>query len=84
MSDRECVLRFLAFYIDGWETYAENNLARYLGTVMDKINRLTSEERHMMAEDFKKAMRAGFEIFGLNAFRKSSPRRKVPRQQILV
>ncbi len=70
MSDRECVLRFLAFYIDGWESYSENNLDGYLGSVMEKLNRMSMIERENIFVEFKKAMRAGFEIFGLNAFRK--------------
>jgi hypothetical protein len=37
MSDRECVLRFLAFYFDRWEFYSANDLDGYLGSAMNKI-----------------------------------------------
>jgi len=40
MADRECVLRFMAFHIDPWEEYASNDLDGYLGTAMEKINRM--------------------------------------------
>lgn len=72
MADRECVLRFLAFYIDSWEEYDANDLDGYLGRAMAKINGMTLEEREAVSEDFKKAMRAAYNIFGDDAFRKLS------------
>ncbi len=70
MADRECVLRFLAFHIDPWEQYSANDLNGYLGKVMKKINRMTEQERDALAADFRNVMRAAFEIFGDDAFRK--------------
>ena len=70
MGDRECVLRFLAFHMEPWENYAANNLDGYLGHAMKKVNEMRLEDRDALAEDFKKAMCAGFDIFGEEAFRK--------------
>jgi hypothetical protein len=70
MADRECVLRFLAFYVDPWEDYDANDLDGYLGRTMTKINKMTPERREAVAEDFKKAMRAARCIFVDDAFRK--------------
>jgi len=70
MADRECVLRFLAFYIEPWEKYDENDLNGYLGKSMDKINAMSPAARNKIALEFKKAMRAAFAIFGKDAFRK--------------
>jgi hypothetical protein len=70
MADRECVLRFLAFHIDEWEGYNSNDLDGYLGTAMDKINRMSPEERLASANDFKKAMGSASVIFDDDAFRK--------------
>ena len=70
MADRECVLRFLAFHIEPWEKYTTNGLDDYLGNIMEKINRMSVDERDVITVDFKKAMRAAFDIFGENAFRK--------------
>lgn len=70
MADRECVLRFLAFYIDPPEKYVTNDLNGYLGKVMEKINRMSSQERDVLTADFKKAMCAASDIFGEYAFRK--------------
>ena len=70
MGDRECVLRFLAFHMEPWENYAANDLDGYLGHAMKKVNEMRSEDRDALAEDFKKAMCAGFDIFGEEAFRK--------------
>ncbi len=70
MADRECVLRFVAFYIEPWETYSANDLDGYLGLTMDKINEMDSRRRDDLLEDFKRAMGAALGIFGPNAFRK--------------
>ena len=74
MADRECVLRFLAFYIDPPEKYATNDLNGYLGKVMKKINEMSSKERDSLSADFKKAMCAASDIFGEYAFRKRTNR----------
>ena len=70
MSDRECVLRFLAFHIDPWEAYAANDLDGYLGSAMRKINQMNPQQRDALTADFKKAMRAASDIFSEDAFRK--------------
>lgn len=70
MGDRECVLRFLAFHIDPWDDYSAIDLDSYLGLAMEKINKMKPDVRAEVAEDFGKAMRAAFEIFGEDAFRK--------------
>ena len=70
MADRECILRFLAFYIDPWENYDANDLDGYLGRAMTKINSMAPERRDAVAGDFKKAMRAALRIFEADAFRK--------------
>ena len=70
MADRECVLRFLAFYIDPWEKYSSNDLDGYLGAAMAKINTMGESKRNEVADVFKSAMRAAVDIFGGDAFRK--------------
>lgn len=72
MADRECVLRFLAFHVEPWEEYSENSLDGYLGTTMEKINRMEDRQRSDLFADFKKAMRGAYDIFGSDAFRKRS------------
>ena len=83
MADRECVLRFLAFYIEPWEKYDGNDLNGYLGKSMNKINEMSPAARDEIASEFKKAMRAAFDIFGNDAFRKrtsaDAPRRFVSK-----
>ena len=70
MGDRECVLRFLAFHMDPWEKYTDNSLDSYLVYAMKKINKMSQKELDALAKDFKKAMTAGVDIFGKEAFRK--------------
>ena len=72
MADRECVLRFLAFHIDRWEQYSANDLDGYLGLAMKKINKLNPDGWSKLSRNFRKAMRASYNIFGNQAFRKPS------------
>ena len=74
MADRECILRFLAFYIDHWSHYSASNidLNAYLTNAMRKIASIGREERSVLAGDFKKAMDAGFRIFGRDTFRRQT------------
>ncbi len=70
MADRECVLRFIAFYANAWEKYNDNDLNGYLSRVMNKINDTAPEDLGLLAKDFEKAMEAAYRIFGSEAFRK--------------
>ena len=72
MADRECILRFLAFYMDPWSNYSTSkiDLNTYLTNAMKKISEIKPEERDQFATDFKKAMDAGIRIFGRDAFRR--------------
>ncbi len=78
MADRECVLRFLAFYITPWEEYSSSDLNGYLVRTMQEINDMSECERNNFAVDFRKAMLAASDIFGENAFRKPSGERRLP------
>ena len=70
MADRECVLRFLAFCLTKPEWYSANKFDDFLTDTMEKVNLLSCNERTRFANDFKKAMRAAYAIFGDHAFRK--------------
>ena len=70
MADRECVLRFVAFYATPWEEYDANDLNGYLCRAMEHINAMTLERRNSISKDFKKAMQAAYDLFGQDAFRK--------------
>ncbi len=70
MADRECVLRFLAFYLTPPEEYAVNDLDKFLSNAMSRVNSMSCQERIDIGEDFKKAMVAAYEIFAEDAFRK--------------
>ena len=70
MVDRECILRFLAFYVDPWEEYSDNDIDGYLGKAMETINAMSQRDRIAVAIAFRRAMRAAGDIFGKRAFRK--------------
>ena len=83
MDDRECVLRFVAFYAQPWEEYDVNDLNGYLCRVMENVNTMTLERRNSISKDFKKAMQAAYDLFGQDAFRKrrsrDDPRRPISK-----
>lgn len=70
MADRECVLRFLAFYIEPWQSYSSNNVDGLFNNTMVKINSLNPDQRDGFRQDFERSMRAAYLIFEHDAFRK--------------
>ena len=70
MDDRACVLRFLAFRMTPGEEYSGTSLDEYLDAAMKAINSMKQERRNVLADDFRRAMRAAADIFGDDAFRK--------------
>lgn len=72
MADRECVLRFLSFFLTSPEQYSENDLDKFLSNAMKSINKLNEAERREIEKEFDKAMTTAYRIFGNDAFRKRS------------
>ena len=70
MADRECVLRFLAFYINPWEQYDANDLDGFLVGAMKSLNLMKREQREQLKEKFRETMAAAAAIFEKDAFRK--------------
>ncbi len=70
MDAQECVLRFTAFYLNGWRNYDRNDLDAYLSEAMRQINGLGQANFDKVCARFLVAMDAAYEIFGLDAFRK--------------
>ena len=72
MADRECVLRFIAFY-SRFSEY-KGDLDGFLVTAMKALNDPADEERlDVLRQDFRAAMKLSFDLFGSHAFRR--PRR---------
>ncbi len=69
-ADQECVLRFMAFRIDPWQSYDARDLDGYLGKTMRRINQLNEEQRARYRNDFVRSMDAAYKIFGADTFRK--------------
>lgn len=77
MEDRDYVTRFIGFYLD--KTNYQPDLDAFLNKGMAKLRILTEVQRQEILEDFRKAMLAAHQIFGVYAFRKkasSNDRRK--------
>lgn len=72
MQDRELVLRFIAFFLNGWREYKPTSLDAFLGQTMQDISSKSTsdEERVRIERRFHSAMSASHDIFGELAFRK--------------
>lgn len=70
MAARECALRFLAFWMTPWHDYETSDLDGFLNAAMQRLNSLTPIELTGCKESYERAMRAAFEIFGVDSFRK--------------
>ncbi|MFD3163309.1 DUF262 domain-containing protein [Herpetosiphon sp. NSE202] len=73
MSDREFVLRFIAFHLVPPEKYNRNEFAdfdSFLSNTMATINKLDQKALDSFEQQFRRAMRAAKAIFDKDAFRK--------------
>lgn len=74
MADRECVLRFIAFYRLGLASY-NGNLDVFLTQAMASIDAsIDNSAKDEMRQAFFRAMQLAKKLFGNNAFRKPSNR----------
>lgn len=69
MKDREAVLRFLAFRIQGYEAQYNNDMDAFLGAAMKSINQMSEEELQSLKSDFERVMKWTYELFGEENFR---------------
>ncbi|MFB7461012.1 DUF262 domain-containing protein [Streptomyces sp. NPDC056188] len=74
MSDREMVLRFLAFRETNPADYSEKDFDRFLTDAMYRVNNLSEERRAQLTREFRVAMRCAKDLFGEQAFRKPRDR----------
>ena len=81
MTDREFILRFLAFLIRPYTEYKAVEFDSFLSDVMADINDMTEERVNELEVKFRTVMAAAYEIFGNDAFRKRR-RKGAPRSLI--
>lgn len=72
MDDCEFILGFLAFTLNSYQTYQEQERDTFLSNALSKANKLSEVELTQIENNFKRGMKACLEIFGENAFRKIS------------
>lgn len=73
MIDRECVLRFLAFYENDPQSYAQSDFDRFLNDYMSTFNERFSSnsvDLDFLKNTFEKAMKRAHILFENDAFRK--------------
>lgn len=71
MEDREIVLRFLAFYLTGYENY-KPDMDFFLNKAMNVIRDISEVKRNQVHNIFCLSMQRAYELFHNNAFRKLS------------
>ena len=69
MKDREAVLRYLAFRVFDYKKDYQGDMSNFLETTMKKINTMKSSEIDSLKDDFKRAMKITYELFGKKNFR---------------
>jgi len=82
MDDRECVIRFFAFYLTPYHEYQKRDFDYFLGDTMDKISQMPDDELIQISETFKDAMIKVEAVFGKNAFRKPKGKEQSARNPI--
>jgi hypothetical protein len=70
MTDRECVLRFLAFVTNPYDTYRTSDLDGFLNAQMKCLNAMSLAEHSALSQRFVRAMEAAWNLFEDDAFRK--------------
>ncbi|MCX5514326.1 DUF262 domain-containing protein [Kaistia algarum] len=70
MDDRELVLRFIAFFLLGLESYRQPDMDGFLIGAMKAINMTSDGELATIQSRFVSALQAAFGIFDRDAFRK--------------
>jgi len=73
MSDREMVLRFIAFRLTGPDKYRPD-FDEFLRDAMRQVNKLSQDRVSRLRDEFIRAVGAARKIFGDYAFRKRYPR----------
>jgi hypothetical protein len=85
MDAQECILRYIAFHIRGYEHYSRADLNWFLSEAMKDINQMSPEGIHDVGSQFREAMTRARAVLGRYAFRKfsSATRRRGPVNKAL-
>jgi len=87
MDDRECALRFIAFYLNPYQEFGSRvregepaNLESLLNRTMDELNDMPIQRRDEIGQVFQESMKKAHAVFGDKAFRKlySQTTRRLP------
>ncbi len=86
MTDRECVLRFMAFVLTSYSEYASRDLDTFLNSAMAQLDKMSPSELKNLQAQFERAMRIAHVLFEQYAFRKRESlekNRKLPINKAL-
>ncbi|MEO0044671.1 MAG: hypothetical protein RL329_4120 [Bacteroidota bacterium] len=68
MKDRESVLRYLAFKVNGYEQYG-SDMSPFLEQTMEAMNQMTDATLEKLEQDFKRVMSWAVRLFEKQSFR---------------
>lgn len=68
MKDREAIIRYLSFRIQGYQKY-NSSMSSYIETTMQEINLMNDLKIEELKRDFLRVMRTTYEFFGESNFR---------------
>ena len=71
MRDREAINRFAAFYILGHKSYISGEMDEFLARSLSHMNSISAAELLGLQERFRHSMKWNYNLFGIQAFRKS-------------
>jgi hypothetical protein len=83
MADREYVNRFIAFTELDYTVDYKGNIDDYLRKALKKVNTYDEDELRRVEKTFYRVMGYSWKIFGENAFRKYSGKRRGPVNKAL-
>ena len=72
MANRELVLRFAAFYFNGYKAYYSPSI-KFLNDTMEKYKNISPRQEVELRADFRNSIHIIRNLFGKNAFKKFSP-----------
>jgi hypothetical protein len=85
MDAQECILRYIAFHVRGYEDYSRADLNWFLSEAMKDINQMSTDVIDKIGRDFREAMVRASLVLGRYAFRKfnGATRRRGPVNKAL-
>ncbi len=77
MADKECALRFAAFFLNDYRNYQTRDMDKFLSDTMEALSKGSNEDLNNIKSKFDSSMKFCFSIFGSQSFRKPVPKSQI-------